>query len=153
MGDQLAEISHRTGTGEVLRWPSRRRAVGGPPERVCGAGCAGAEPTVDVVVVVVMSSWSSVVVGAVMAVVAGVVTTWPPLPVVPGLTVGAEVVDDMLLAGRVGDVVVAVLVVVDGAVVGIPVAFRFLDAAASRPRLPWPGVIRCGGGHQGEKGE
>lgn len=71
-----------------------------------------------------------------MAVVAGVVTTWPPLPEVPGLTVGAVAVDDMLLAGRVGSVV-AVLVVVDGAAEGIPVAFRFLDAATSRP-LPWP---------------
>ncbi len=80
----------------------------------------------DVVVVVVV-----LVVGDVLE---GVVTTPTPAPEVPGLTVDAEVVEDTLLTGWVGDVV-AVVVGVEWVVEGMPVGFRSLDAATPRP---WP---------------
>lgn len=83
----------------------------------------------DVVVVVVV-----LVVGDVLE---GVVTTPTPAPEVPGLTVDAEVVEDTLLTGWVGDVV-AVVVGVEWVVEGMPVGFRSLDAATSRPWPPRP---------------
>ncbi len=100
----------------------------------------------DVVVVVSWcSSWGDVL--------EGVVTTPTPAPEVPGLTVDAEVVEDTLLTGWVGDVVAVV--------VGVEWRRR-RDAR----RLPIPrcsdvpavaaltlGVPRCRRSHQSEKGE
>ena len=86
----------------------------------------------DVVLVVLVV----LVVGAGIGAVDGVLTTCALLLVVNGFTARADVVGVTSLTGCAGDVV-AVPVVADGVVEGMPVDARCGGAAPSRTRLGW----------------
>jgi hypothetical protein len=116
VGDQLAETC--IAPTPLKAYLAVESGCSRTPVSVCGAGRTGAATVVGVVVFVVLVV---LVVGAVNSVVDGAVATCPPSIVAPGFTTGVEVVGVTLLTGWVGGAAV-VLVEVDGAVVGSPVA-------------------------------